>query len=74
MDNNYTPQELSEYRSSLMAFNDYYNTLETAKQEGRKEGEKKKTLELAKKMKEQNLNIETIISITNLTAEEIKNL
>lgn len=42
--------------------------------EGIKEGEKKKQLEIAKKMKEEKLSIELIGKITQLTKEEIEKL
>lgn len=38
------------------------------------QGKKDNTLELAKKMKDQGLDIEMIQKITNLTKEEINNL
>lgn len=42
--------------------------------EGISQGQKKETLEIAKKMKEQAIDIETIKDITGLTIEEINNL
>jgi predicted transposase/invertase (TIGR01784 family) len=42
--------------------------------EGISQGQKKKTLEIAKKMKEQGIDIETIKDITDLTIEEITKL
>ena len=42
--------------------------------EGISQGQKKKTLEIAKKMKEQGIDIETIKDITDLTIEEITEL
>lgn len=48
------------------------------RKEGRKEGiakgRRQKQIEIAKKMKEKNMDIETIQSITELTNEEIENL
>lgn len=44
------------------------------KEAGIKEGEKKKQLEVAKKMKTKNMDINTIIEITELTKEEIEKL
>lgn len=40
----------------------------------RKEGERKKQLEVAKKMKEENLPIKLIVKITGLNKEEIEKL
>lgn len=42
--------------------------------EGRLEGEKSKAVEIAKTMKEKNMNINEIIEITGLTKEEIENI
>lgn len=44
------------------------------REEGIKEGEKKNQLETAKKMKEKDMDIDTIIEITGLTKEEIEKL
>ena len=44
------------------------------KEAGIKEGEKKKQLEVAKKMKTKNMDINTIIEITELTKEEIEKI
>lgn len=45
-----------------------------AKQEGLKEGAKQQKIEIAKKMLENKMDIETIAKLTGLTKEEIKNL
>lgn len=45
-----------------------------AKQEGLKEGAKHQKIEIAKKMLENKMDIETIAKLTGLTKEEIKNL
>ena len=41
---------------------------------GREEGEKKERKEIAKKMKEEGIDVKTIQKITNLTEEEIKKI
>ena len=41
---------------------------------GLEQGEKQKTLELAKKMKKEGIDLKTIEKITNLTLEELKNI
>ena len=41
---------------------------------GTLEGEKKKSIEIAKKLKEENMDISTISKITELTKEEIERL
>ena len=53
---------------------DEKSALRSAREEGIEEGIKKGTKEIAKKMKEEKINIETIIKITGLTKEEIENV
>ncbi len=48
--------------------------IEEGKKKGIEEGEKNKAIEIAKKMKQQGMSIETIQEITNLDFEEIKNV
>ena len=52
----------------------YDKGLDEGIKKGIAQGKKDNTLELAKKMKEQGLDIEMIQKITNLTEEEINNL
>ena len=47
---------------------------EKGREEGKEEGKKQNQLEIAKKMKEENIDIEQISRITNLTIDEIKQL
>ena len=52
-----------------------YNTLiEEAKQNGIKQGSINKSIEIAKKMLEEKIPIETIMKITSLSKEEIEKL
>ena len=48
--------------------------LSREREEGIKEGEKNKTISMAKSMKKENIDIETIKRITGLTIDEIKKL
>ncbi len=48
--------------------------MSVAKEEGREEGKKVKTKEIAKKMKLKNIDIEEICEITGLTKYEVENL
>ena len=41
---------------------------------GKEEGKKEKTIEIAKNMLNENINIELIMKITGLSKEEIENL
>ena len=62
------------YWLEKMAEYDYNTNINVATKEGIIEGEKKKQLEIAKKMKEEGFDTETIKRITSLTEEEIKKL
>ncbi|BDD07297.1 Rpn family recombination-promoting nuclease/putative transposase [Aureibacter tunicatorum] len=82
----YDPQQLHEYRESLKQLRDYYNTLDTSKQEGieigieigRKkgieEGIKAGKIQSAKTLISFGISIEKIAESTGLSVEEIKNL
>jgi len=77
---NYTSDQRREYESSLKAYRDNINVIETAREEGREEGRqegeekgiKKGKLEVARNLLAVNANIETIASVTGLTQEEIE--
>ena len=47
---------------------------EDAREEGIEEGEKKKAIEIAKKLLKENMPIDKIMKITELTKEEIENI
>nr|WP_121274013.1 Rpn family recombination-promoting nuclease/putative transposase [Pedobacter schmidteae] len=73
-----TKEEREQYYSDVKAKSDWNAGIryaaEKAKAEGQKEGEYKKTLEIALEMKKEELSIEQIIKITKLSAEEIEAL
>ena len=48
-----------------------YEAKRDGKAEGIKEGKKEEQLEIAKKMLEKGINLETIVELTDLTIEEI---
>ena len=56
------------------AIRDEKNGLRHAREDGLREGIEKTNKEVAKKMKEKHIPIETIEEITKLTKEEIENL
>ena len=78
----YTPEERREYEASVKDYWDYFSTMKTAtdkakaegRAEGRTEGENKKAIEVARKMKADNMPVELIVKYTGLTAEEIEGL
>ena len=51
-----------------------YNEIEDAKKEGKAEGTKEKTIEIARNMLKKKMGIKDISEITGLTEEEIKSL
>ena len=77
------PQTRKEYEISLKHYRDWVNVLTTAKEEGRnegreegrnegrEEGEHKKALEIATNLKNSGVDIDTIVSVTSLSRDEI---
>ena len=70
----FTPTELREYEDSLKAYRDIKNSLDTAKEEGREEGREQRNIEIAKKMIAAGMDIDVIISMTDLSKDEIEKL
>ena len=66
----FTPTELKEYEDSLKAYRDIKNSLDTAKEEGREE----KAIQIAKKMLDAGMDIDTIMRMTDLSKNEIGKL
>ena len=75
---NLTEEERARLEEDWKNYNDYFNTIDFAKKEGKEEGlaegEKKKNLENAKKMKDKGYPITDISDITGLPLEEIEKL
>ena len=75
---NLTEEERARLEEDWKNYNDYFNTIDFAKKEGKEEGlaegEKKKNLENAKKMKEMGLSLDIITQVTGLPLEEIEKL
>ena len=79
---NLSDEERARYEAEWKIYNDYFNTIESAKKraneegraEGRAEGELKAKIESARKMKAMNFPTETICQITGLSLEEIKDI
>ena len=73
----YSPNERKTYENSLKHYWDLNNSFDTARMEGReeglKEGEKKKAIEIARQLLDV-LDIETISLKTGLSVEEIREL
>ena len=71
-----TTMEKEDYAKSIFDYQDVKDTIEyereCARNEGRVEGEKKAKRAMAKSMLEKGIDMDTILSITGLTAEEIE--
>lgn len=67
---NMTPEERWQYEEEWKNYNDYFNTLASAKKQGVEE-EKRNN---ARKMKAMNFSSEIISQITGLSVEEIEKL
>ena len=71
---NLTEEERARLDEDWKNYNDYFNTVDFAKDEGRAEGELKKQHEIAQKMKAKGQPSDFIADITGLTIEEIEKL
>ena len=71
---NLTEEERARLDEDWKSYNDYFNTVDFAKDEGRAEGELKKQHEIAQKMKAKGQSSDFIADITGLTIEEIEEL
>ena len=70
----FTPTELKEYEDSLKAYRDVKNSIDTALEKGREEGKNSKALQIAKKMLDAGMDIETVMQITDLPKNKIDKL
>jgi predicted transposase/invertase (TIGR01784 family) len=71
---NLSPEEAYYYEGSLKESRDRYAEKETARIEGREEGELKAKIEIAQAMLEQQMPLETILQITGLTEDDLQHL
>ncbi len=70
----FTPTELKEYEDSLKAYRDVKNSIDTALEKGREEGQNMKAIQIAKKMLVAGMDVDTVINMTDLSRDEIENL
>ena len=70
----FTETEMKDYEESLKNLRDLGNVLDTAKEEGLKEGEKRKSIEIARNLLGAGISDEVIAASTGLTLEEIRGL
>ena len=70
----FTPKELKEYEDSLKAYRDVKNSIDTALEKGREEGKNSKAIQIAKRMLDAGMDIETVMQITDLSKSKIEKL
>lgn len=59
---------------SLKAYRDVKNSIDTALEKGREEGKNSKAIQIAKKMLDAGMDMETVMQITDLPKCEIEKL
>ena len=67
-------EDRTNYIKSMNTERDTYNQIEYAHETGREEGAKQNSCDIAKRMLEKGIDIETISELTGLTAEEVSRL
>ena len=70
----FTPQEMREYETSKMAYRDIKNSVDTAKREGIAEGMNQRSLDIARKILADGIDINLIMKYSGLTQEQIEKL
>ena len=66
----FTPTELKEYEDSLKAYRDVKNSIDTALEKGRVEG----VIQVAKKLLESGMDVDTVMKMTDLSKSEMEKL
>lgn len=59
---------------SLKAYRDVKNSIDTALEKGREEGKNSKAIQIAKRMLDAGMDIETVMRITDLSKSKIEKL
>ena len=74
----FTPQEMREYETSKMAYRSIKNSVDTAKREGIAEGMEKgmnqRSLDIARNMLADGVDLNLIMKYSGLTQEQIEKL
>ena len=70
----FTPTELKEYEDSLKAYRDVKNSIDTALEKGSEEGKNLKAIQIAKKLLESGMDVDTVMKMTDLSKSEIEKL
>ena len=64
-------KDRTNYIKAMNTERDTYNQIEYARETGREKGAKQNSCDIAKRMLEKGIDIETISELTGLTAEEV---
>ncbi len=67
-----TPHEMKEYKKSILDYQDVRDAAECAREEGREEGIKSKSIEIARKCLCKGMPLKEIEELTGLSPEQIK--
>jgi predicted transposase/invertase (TIGR01784 family) len=70
----FTREELLSYEDSLKYYRDLKNSLDTAFEEGKMEGEVSKAIEVIKKGHSEGLSIEVLSKLTGVVESEVKRI
>ena len=70
----FTPTEQKEYEDSLKAYRDVKNSIDTALEKGREGGKNLKAIQIAKKLLESGMDVDTVMKMTDLSKSEIEKL
>lgn len=70
----FTPEQMSSYEDSLKYYRDLKNSLDTACDEGKTEGEKSAAERIARELLSKGIAMEVVITTTGLTAEDIERI
>jgi predicted transposase/invertase (TIGR01784 family) len=69
-----TPEDKEQYNNSIKYYRDNHNVAETARLEGKREGEVSQAIKMAQKMKLDKVSLEVIAKYTGLDILQIENL
>ena len=68
---NMSPEERQQYENEWKIYNDYFNSIDSAKREGREEGREEGIILVAQNLKRMGMTNEQIQQATGLTLNEI---
>jgi predicted transposase/invertase (TIGR01784 family) len=69
-----TPDQAQGYRNSLKHYRDMKNSIDTAAEKAKEEGKKEEKKEIARKLLARQMDMATIVAVTDLSIKEIEQL